>query len=210
MLGKVIDKVIGPLFGTLSAYYNLPAYVKTKWAEKKHGTYAYFREEDFWKDAIGYAFQKRAIQKLREGNVIELQGFELSEWFPRAPGSFWTARGTRLRTAAKGEIEHEATKILIFTPKGKELMIQGGVGTLRLELHGPGAAKYKILGATSSGDCSRGVPVVLPEDVYFHLRDDLLTDGGLRATVKGVYTGLPISREDIVSECSRCDGPART
>src|SRR5260370_21548678 len=59
-------------------------------------------------------------------------------------------------------------------------------------------AKYKILGASSSCKCSRGIPVILPESVYDDIRYDLLTEGSLRATLRGVYTPLPIPRDEIL------------
>ena len=132
MITEVIEKVIGPLFGSLSAYLNLPAYMKIKYAEKTHGKHTYFREEDYWRDAIGQGFHRPAQQNLKHGDVIELQAFDLSEWFPRAPGSFWTQHGSDLRHKARREMESQTSTIWIFTPKGKEFMIHGGIGTLRL------------------------------------------------------------------------------
>jgi hypothetical protein len=207
MLMSMIEKVVGPLFGSLSGYFNLPAYLKEKWTEHKHGLKSYFSEEEYWKDAIGIDFHMPSKQTLKEGDIVELQAFELSEWFPRAPGAFWTRHGSEFRAQAQQEIESQQSEMLIFTPRGKQYMMQGGMGTQRLNSQGIDKAKYKILGATSSGKCSRGIPLILAENVYDHIRSDLLTEGALRATLKGVYTPLPIPQDEILLKAAGVSMP---
>ncbi len=207
-IGKnVIDRVVGPLFGAISGYFNLPAYLRLRWAEIKRGKKSYFHEDEYWRDVLGGDFHVPSVRNLTDGCVVDLQQFELSEWFPRAPGSFWTKRGYDLRMEAKDEVEF-MRPFYVHTPRGKQAMIEGGIGTLRLEPHGSGDVKYKILGATSSGNLSCGVPVVVPLNVYEKVRDRLLQEGSVSATITGVYASLPVSAKEMALEAAGVELPA--
>jgi hypothetical protein len=126
-----------------------------------------------------------------------LQEFDLSEWFPRAPGAFWTELGISLRTQARHLVENMG-EIVVYTARGKMLMVQGGIGTIRLKPHGTGNTQYKILGASSSGSLSCGIPVVMPAGQYEKIRDRLLETGSISATVTGLYSAVPVSDEQMV------------
>src|SRR5438132_896036 len=102
---KAVKLVVGPIWASLSSYLNLPAYAKVKWKEVRQGKKSYNSEGDYWRDAIGLDFAEPSETRLHDGDLVELQEFELSEWFPRAPGSFWTKYGTELRLRARGRVE---------------------------------------------------------------------------------------------------------
>jgi len=197
----LVMKIVGPVVAGISGYYNLPEYGKVLYKRARGKVLEYNQEEPFWKDAIGPSFYQRSQTKLREGQLVQLVDFEITEWFPRCPGLFWTTEGQQSRESAWDYVEDQRKySYLVLSPVGKSQMILGGIGTTRLEVHKGAKQDYRVLCATSSGKCDAGIPLVVTKGVYNKIQDQIQSEGAVRADVAGLYSLLPIKYEDLVLE----------
>jgi hypothetical protein len=74
------------------------------------------------------------------------------------------------------------------------------MGTTRLELHRGDHYEYKLLCATSSGKCDAGIPLVVTRGVWEQIRDQILSEGAVKADILAFYSPLPVRYEDILVE----------
>jgi hypothetical protein len=158
--------------------------------------WSFSSNEDFWRAVVG--------EQVRARRVVSLSGFYLSEWFPRSPGLFHTSAGTHNREAAlrKHIIEPYAEELAwidhadlpqferevygeegtlkymrIFDPYGKDLMLQGGVGCIRLRRHNIAGQPVWLMSASSTLTAHEGVPLAIPNDRYEDVIHSLARDG---------------------------------
>jgi hypothetical protein len=88
-------------------------------------------ERDFWQTA------NRTDRNARSAHLFDdyvLDRFTISDWFPRAPGVFWTEKAEMSRSYVWGlEQEHDAQLGGFYKPQEKMSLIEnGGLGTIRL------------------------------------------------------------------------------
>lgn len=209
MIDKIVNKVIGPLVGGISGYFNLPVYGRAKYNEIRGRILTYNSENEFWKDAIGPYFYNPAPTNLFDGQLVKLDNFEITEWFPRCPGLIWTKDGNKYRNQATKFLDRGLTdQYIVYSPRGKTFMVLGGRGTTRLESH-LGDYDYKVLCATSSGRCDAGIPLVVSRDVYEEIRNELQHEGSVCADLKGFYSQLPLHYDQLVLESPGSELPMR-
>jgi hypothetical protein len=140
----------------------------------------YTRNEAFWQDAKS--------NRLFEGMRVELDGFQITEWLPYSPGRYFSSEASRNRELAEkfwDDSRHE------FTLTGKEAMVLGGVGCLRLLSKNVDSVPLFILGATSTGVCHQGIPVLLTEEVYRKSIEPIKETGSYFGKFSGTIRGLP-------------------
>lgn len=179
-------------------------------------------EEQVWRKIIG--------QTLRPGQIVVLEDFELLEWIPRSPGLYFTERAAQSRHMAeqyvqfvpKGESETEFAigaeggQVKVFNPYGKLAMLNGGIGALRLKPRTLGTREVCFITASSSGSAHKGIPLAVPEDLYYgKCGGEIQERGACRRTVVGRlkflagdlatiyrgYTGVPqlyLAVEDLL------------
>ena len=89
-------------------YLELPNYIMVRGKGLLKGEKRYTDESVFWKDVLGPTFcsRPRKNAKTKKNEVIVLEGFQLSEWFPRIPGLYWTKLGKGIRNASFLEINY--------------------------------------------------------------------------------------------------------
>ena len=208
MIDKLIDIVIGPLVGAVSGYFNLPVYGKIVYRKLIGNVNKYNQEHDFWRDAIGPYFYVPAQRNLHNGQLVELDNFEITEWFPRCPGLFWTKEANEYRNQAEQHVERTTDSYMVLSPYGKTLMVLGGRGTTRLESHSDNY-NYKVLCATSSGRCDAGIPLVVSKDVYDEIRNELHHDGSICADINGFYTPFPMRYDELILENPGAELPGK-
>jgi hypothetical protein len=199
MIETVVEKIVGPLIGMLSGYFNLPEYGRVLYKRARGKILEYSHEEQFWKDAIGEYFYQPSRRKLFQDNLVRLVDFEITEWFPRCPGLYWTKIGQEYRKNAVKDLINKFG-YTVYSPRGKSRMILGGLGTIRLKEHTVDKENYKVLCATSSGKCDAGIPLVISKGVYDEIQNEIHTEGSINADVEGFYSQLPINWEDLVIE----------
>lgn len=191
------------LFDT--ALYNK---IKPKFAQAKKADIVFTNNEDFWKHIS-------ANKAFIDQNVI-LSNFYLTEWLPMSPGLFYTENAILNRTRAQkylvrarssqrerfdwsisnvayfGERPDGNEQIRELDPQGKESMVLGGIGALRLlpKKFFDGERMF-ILGASSNGVCHEGLPVLLSSDLYNSCISEIKENCGLRCTLVGKLVILP-------------------
>ena len=89
-------------------------------------------------------------------------------------------------------------RYVVLAPPGKSLMILGGLGTTRLELHKGDQIDYKLLCATSSGKCDAGIPLVVTKGVWEQVREQILSEGVVQADVLAFFSPLPVKYEEFL------------
>ncbi len=145
-------------------YLEIPNYLGVRVKSMLDGETKYDREEAFWRDVLGPSFQGSRARNpsCREGDVVVLEGFQLSPWCPRLPGLYWTKAGREMRDITAGRLTHSKALGFHFDPHDKGLrMARGGLGTIRLEKHD----RLRMYGATTSGILDAAVPVLVSSNV---------------------------------------------
>ena len=141
--------------GLFIKQYLLPLFFK-KTEPLKGPTHSYqvVNEEQFWG---------------RSGEVlfgsIDLKGFRITDWFPRAPGLFWSPQARMEREYVYGNRpERDPDLGLIYTPESKMGLIEGGgIGTIRLRPR-PVDKNLCWFGTALTGThCHVGIPLAIPE-----------------------------------------------
>lgn len=197
-LMEVIKGVFGPVVAGFWSHLHLSRYGAFKRLAIQRGIRTYYNEKDFWRDLIGPKFYAGGEQLLKLNDIVELKGFQLTEWFPRAPGTFWTEEGFQRRSAAQVDIERVTEQFKVYGPAGKYLMVTGGVGTTRILPHRGEAGQYRVLCATSSGFCDAGIPIVVLDDVCAAIEKPLLENHGIEVDLKGRLVALPFDLKELV------------
>jgi hypothetical protein len=95
---------------------------------------------------------------------VRLHGFRLSEWFPRAPGVYWSRHGLQAREYTYSDgVTNDPELGLIYSPKSKMALIEeGGIGTIRLRPRRIEGTYCWLATAVKGRQCAGGVPLVLP------------------------------------------------
>jgi hypothetical protein len=133
------DSVLGSHLGTTD--YLLAQELKPSQGEL---SYSYETNEDIWRAII--------YRRVSTGMDITLRNFQLLDWFPRAPGLYYTDQAGWARDEAFHYLDHDfghspirdhANRVtqderpldytVVFTPAGKWSMLQGGIGAIRLK-----------------------------------------------------------------------------
>jgi len=179
--GENIDKnsfieLFADVFDTL-LYQKLQAQSSSKSIDR-----AYTDNQTFWNDALkGLHFQSMHLQ---------LQGFHLTEWIPSAPGRYFTSDAEKSREEAQRYINPHFDEYL---PVGKEYMVLGGVGSVRLKAKFINSKSTYFLGASSTGISHQGIPIALLEAEYRQVIETIKNQGGCFANLVGTLQILPTS-----------------
>ena len=130
--------------------------------------------------------------------TVRLTGFRLSDWFPRAPGVFWSRHALRVREATwESESSFDPELGKFYSPRSKGDLIQdGGIGTIRLRTRRIDGEDCWMATAVSGEICHSGIPLAIPQRVL-HNSD---ISWGDQVTIEGTVrflqeTGL----EDIAA-----------
>lgn len=149
----------------------------------------YDNNESFWQDIIR--------NKHFEGEYLTLKEFHLTEWIPLSPGMYFLPESKRQREEAKN---YYSPELLEFLPNGKEYMILGGIGSIRLSSKNINSKRYFFLGATSNGITHQGIPVAITEGDYKNLIRKIKDAGGCICDISGSLEVIPKSTSIIQYE----------
>jgi hypothetical protein len=130
-------------------------------------------------------------EEIHDTQRVVLEEFHLFEWFPLSPGKFHSAGASKSRDIAKQYLERTADGQTYYNPMGKGLMIQGGVGNVRLLPRTISGEEHYFMTASSTGICHEGFPVLLPRRFYGDIKTRIRRDGAAPVTLRGEMRYLP-------------------
>ncbi len=142
-------------------------------------------------------------EHLYDTHRVKLEYFHLFEWFPQSPGIFHTNEGETKRRWAMDFWRDQPGKKGYFELSGKLLMLEGGIGAVRLRPRKFQGDEYYFMTASSNDICHEGFPVVLPRRFYSGVKECINKYGAAPATISGEMRYIPAdifgTRRDIPS-----------
>jgi hypothetical protein len=150
------------------------------------------RNEDFWNAILSSPLQGMNL------NWIELDDFQIIDWFPRSPGLYHTYEAKEARKTAQVRIR-EKEEAIIYTPEGKQSMVKGGIGTVRFKPLRIENEESLLCTATSNGYCDSGIPLAIP--LYLLRKIDFAFDYSYK--IRGQVKFLPSFLEDYFKGWTR-------
>ena len=171
------DKDFLSLFADLFslAGYVRSTYRKARWSWRK----GYSDNVEFWNNALA--------GRLPEGKRVNLKSFFVTAWVPTSPGLYFTPKAAEARELACQYYSEDKDEYL---PLGKDVMVLGGVGSVRLKSRFVRDDRCHFLSASSTGVSHEGIPLVIEHSRFAGL--DLMNDaGGFNAHIQGTLWSLP-------------------
>ncbi len=162
---------------------------------KKAKRNVYHENNSLWEDMlIGKRFY--------HGCRLRLEAFFLFEWFPRSPGLFFTEQGRSARQEAQHRIhtiKSGQREIVVYDPYGKQSMLDGGIGNIRLNPISVNAHEWMLMSASGNGCSHQGFPVALPLDLYKNCIDEIREKGTVVRSLMGELKTLPTPLQTLYS-----------
>lgn len=117
---------------------------------------------------------------------IRLINFRLSDWFPRAPGVYWSRHGMQAREYAwSEEVTNDPELGRIFSPVSKMALIEdGGIGTIRLRPRRIDDTDCWLATAIRGRHCAGGIPLAVPASFLREAKANWGDTVSIRGTVR--------------------------
>jgi hypothetical protein len=141
--------------------------------------------------------------ELWETARLRLEDFYLMDWLPLEPGLYYAPESAAVRNRAADRVISRSEEGVVFDPAGKEFMVDGGIGCVRVaikEMFGDG---YKLLSATSTGRAHAGFVVAVPEQEYATIAEGIAGGGCVRCTIFGEFRRLVVDYGNWASPIGR-------
>jgi hypothetical protein len=151
-------------------------------------------EVGFWKDSSSLGLSS-----------VWLKGFTLSDWFPRAPGVYWSGSAVKHRAEQVFGITDDPELGKIYSPLLKLTLVEtGGIGTIRLLPRRIDNTDVWFATAVKGPECAGGIPIAVPNSF---LKDSkvvwgdsvsicgevrFLRDAGLEDVAASVHHASPV------------------
>lgn len=175
----------------LYGYYNLKEYLTTKYVckfkpEKLLTIEAYSNNSEVGDQIFWNHITNKTILS---GQYIRLLNYQLSPWFPRKPGVYWSKEAQLARNDAFTRIKKIEDGAIIFDTYGKALMVElGGIGTVNFRKD-----RDKILvTATSSGITERGIPLLMERKIWDKITPEFKSCQRLEVDLEGIIEYMPL------------------
>lgn len=143
----------------------------------------YTTNKTFWEESLN----GRHFESMR----INLRGFHLTEWIPSSPGRYYMPDAARNRRMANDFLSSDVREV--YAPRGKDEMVLGGVGSLRLRAKTIESQFTHFLGASSTGVTHQGIPLAMPDSTYRAVIQVIKEHGGCYANVYGSLRVLSLN-----------------
>ena len=194
MSSLLIDTTIG-VSKWIIDYLEIPNYLYIKSKGLVEGEKIYDSEEHYWNDLLGPAFHSRRLKnpRIHEGDVVVLKNFQLSPWFPRVPGLYWTSYGNRLRRQTEGKETYSHALGFHYEPYHKGQMVHGGLGTVRTEK----SEALRLYGATSGGNLNASIPILISNKVSKNIIRFTKKYPLIEVDLRGVIQRIPFTYQSL-------------
>jgi hypothetical protein len=110
-------------------------------------------EKQFWREAGALIL-----------GTVKLVDFKLTDWFPRAPGVYWSKYAQKARDMTRSKpykIDPDLGEY--FSPESKMSLIEGGgIGTIRLRPRKIDGEDCWLATALTETECHGGIPLAIP------------------------------------------------
>ncbi len=193
------DIILGSHVGTTD-YLLKPKHTPDRTESEQTGLLSFSTNEEIWQEIIA--------DRLLPGCRITLDRFRVFSWFPRSPGLYHTDEAEWAREAAYSHLhtglgmspevrDHAAAReaggpdyTTVFTPAGKQSMLEGGIGCIRLNPIALDGEDHWLMSATSDGVAHSGFPLAVP--FRLHVRHRVaIRNGTFVGRIQGVLEFLP-------------------
>ena len=181
------------LVKSLTSYYGLRDYLTTWYMRKfdpdKLKKISAYRidsrktgEEYFWKEVFS--------GNIMPGDRIELSDFQISPWFPRKPGLYWTYDAEKARSLAwDNHVEKIEKDFVVFDVYGKTLMSElGGIGTINFRKN----RNEVLLTATVSGSTQCGIPLIVSQTIWKQINAEIQKGKMIETDLVGTVEEIPL------------------
>jgi len=156
--------------------FDLVLYQKFKLvSEAKKADRIYFDNQTFWIDNLA----GKHFQSIR----IHLKDFHLTEWIPSSPGRYFTPQAHQSREYALSFLNPRDENEYI--PVGKDYMVLGGIGSVRLKAKSIDSKVFYFLCASSTGISHQGIPIAMCESQYREIMPLIIEHGGCLVNLVG-------------------------
>ena len=127
-------------------------------------------------------------KQLKKGQKLRLKDFQISPWFPRIPGQYWTPEACNAREYAfSRHIEEENENGIVFDVFGKTLMTQvGGIGSVNFNKD----RDYVLVTATASGFTDEGIPIICRKNVWEQIEKKIDEQKMIEVDIDGTLVNI--------------------
>jgi hypothetical protein len=155
---------------------------------------AYTKDRDY--SGEKFFWEKVLTGQLVKGQRLKLFNFQVSPWFPRKPGTYWTYGAAIAREQAlKLHVERAEDNLIVFDRWGKTLMTEiGGLGSVNLRKD----RATVLFTLTASGHTDRGIPIVCPRKMWNQIENEMRAEGHIELDVRGTLTSLPLEYDSYL------------
>ena len=133
-------------------------------------------------------WEKVLSGQLLKGQKLRLKNFQISSWFPRKPGQYWTFEAASAREYAHSRhIEKVSTNGIVFDIYGKTLMTDlGGIGSVNFNKN----RDFALVTATASGMTDEGIPIVCRKNVWEQFEKEFASQNKIEVDIDGILVNI--------------------
>ena len=178
------------IISTIYSYYGLKEYVEFWYYEnfdkdkiKEIEAYDFDNmqgDNKFWKEIMAGDIIK--------GDKVRLKNFQISPWFPRKAGLFWTYEAAVARKKAlRNHIEKIDNGGIVYDVSGKTLMTElGGIGTVSFRKD----REFVLITATASGNTQEGIPLICRQNVWEEIEKEFQKGNRIEVDLQGTVVNI--------------------
>lgn len=146
--------------------------------------------------APGRFFTTEALQARSEAqrfiaNTLPDKTIIGPSWRPTESNLFLEGNSYEIPELGTLEQKSYPKRIIKYNPMGKEKMITGGIGSLRLASKLILGKEYYLVGASSSGVSHEGITILVEPDMYAKIISSVKENGGMIVNITGRLKILP-------------------